>query len=1115
MHRRDRRHTEKKGRESQNDIKKLRRENEQLRHEIWSLRDEYDKLEEILKAQKNRDDSEDYEDRSEAEDKEDAEEAEDCSDYTDEEEEEDECHAKEKDSSGADESNADNETNQEERLENAENQKISSEKMSSSGHRLHVEFDDLSVVDEEEEIKKDREQKDSTSLEEKGSVKQPKEADLLRMKSLNGYQCFPRYSSPVSSGPPSSHFRDRLLEYPSSGRSEFGQTLPFEVSTLLPTQRPILYDDSFPPIGSYEQLGIANLPPGYDQKRGHDRAPYANPVGWQSNVYAQSIGFQTSGNCASDALATQQSIVSPPLMFQPPDQMDPATRSINSSRAASSIRGRPVAEETDSCPRLTDNAAVPSLSRRRNFLQRQLAQFHGESIISRVQGSSESRSTTPAELLSHNGWSFGNSRSGRSARETGIDREQIGCNEIRENLVGLDEHRELGDLFGYVDDRPKHFFAPLSAKIQHVSADSGDKAVPGTANLVDAAASGYFENFGTGKSSSSDKTNSTIISTRHFQTHSQLPPTLLEFIGDKNEKGPADICVNGGVAAFVNGFPGLGINEGLSNTSSDDLLVGDRRHSGGNNSSASKHGSNNPLVKSVSCQDLSSEQMQNSLFEMARTFQADGKCQKLTKSDNTLDNPASKASKPFRSQLNVTLRFPGYNCGAGSTSGSKQPGRNTPETPEIPKLPAIDYRLLNNPFIKSFDRKSGLYGNNNIRGPLGRLLANEASESSSECDKMLQHQASTIDYSSALLTQSFARRLNPDENTIKGTRSYETSSEIESDRHGGLMSAKTTCQVGSIDPRIIGTPGKQRQDYQVTSFEAPNPRSLHTGMGAYEVDPMRLLTGSSATDPLVSNPPKLYRNVPFVPGSPALYCSGSQNALRMFYDNQKHKVPAQTQTSIEDDSTTPVNETTSSRPLLKNVQIPEADNHSSTESPTSTQRKRVLRKERPTQKTSKRPLSPAAQRRRLRKQSSSDITADSRLVEDNKTLNKSRQLGSSKTNTMTTTGSENTEDKNESRSSSSGQESPRKEANRRISTYFNTKKRASLGSVKTTRSFSVDNARDNIGNRHHGETVETTNSERERTNSASSREAVTSKARKSSVSSGKVPWCACWGNGCV
>lgn len=45
----------------QNDIKKLRRENEQLRREIWSLRDEYDKLEEIVKKQKNREESDEPE----------------------------------------------------------------------------------------------------------------------------------------------------------------------------------------------------------------------------------------------------------------------------------------------------------------------------------------------------------------------------------------------------------------------------------------------------------------------------------------------------------------------------------------------------------------------------------------------------------------------------------------------------------------------------------------------------------------------------------------------------------------------------------------------------------------------------------------------------------------------------------------------------------------------------------------------------------------------------------------------------------------------------------------------------------------------------------------------
>lgn len=59
--------------------------------------------------------------------------------------------------------------NQEEQLENAENQKISSEKMSSNMHRLHVEFDDLSVVDEEEELKRDKERKETTPEKGQGN----------------------------------------------------------------------------------------------------------------------------------------------------------------------------------------------------------------------------------------------------------------------------------------------------------------------------------------------------------------------------------------------------------------------------------------------------------------------------------------------------------------------------------------------------------------------------------------------------------------------------------------------------------------------------------------------------------------------------------------------------------------------------------------------------------------------------------------------------------------------------------------------------------------------------------------------------------------------------------
>lgn len=44
-----------------NDIKKLRRENDQLRREIWNLRDEYDRLEAMYKAKHASEDDEEAE----------------------------------------------------------------------------------------------------------------------------------------------------------------------------------------------------------------------------------------------------------------------------------------------------------------------------------------------------------------------------------------------------------------------------------------------------------------------------------------------------------------------------------------------------------------------------------------------------------------------------------------------------------------------------------------------------------------------------------------------------------------------------------------------------------------------------------------------------------------------------------------------------------------------------------------------------------------------------------------------------------------------------------------------------------------------------------------------
>ncbi|XP_021926242.1 uncharacterized protein LOC110833001 isoform X2 [Zootermopsis nevadensis] len=123
----------------QNDIKKLRRENEQLRREIWGLREEYDRLEGLLGKAKRRgqlghtsqDSDSENEEMCEDEDEE----------YDEQEEDDDEC-------SSQCEHSAD--------LDNAENQqKASSSSIRTPGHSrrnsLRVEFDGLSIVDEETE----------------------------------------------------------------------------------------------------------------------------------------------------------------------------------------------------------------------------------------------------------------------------------------------------------------------------------------------------------------------------------------------------------------------------------------------------------------------------------------------------------------------------------------------------------------------------------------------------------------------------------------------------------------------------------------------------------------------------------------------------------------------------------------------------------------------------------------------------------------------------------------------------------------------------------------------------------------------------------------------------
>lgn len=361
------------------------------------------------------------------------------------------------------------------------------------------------------------------------------------------------------------------------------------------------------------------------------------------------------------------------------------------------------------------------------------------------------------------------------------------------------------------------------------------------------------------------------------------------------------------------------------------------------------------------------------------------------KSDSTLDN-VSVSSKPFRSQLTVVL---------------KQPFRRSPspDVPEIPQLPSIDYKLFNNPFLQNFEQA---YQNFPLRtegqSPVTHPLSIQVCESP----------VSGASYSSPVRMQpSFGGSCPPDADC-------------------------TSCKRKDLERPRLTMPDTPKQEYQVTSFETPSPHSLQMPpMTPYELEALRRMP--TGTSPL----PKLYQNVPFVPRGATVFCPGQ----RMYYDAAAAKVPAQTQTSPEDESVTPKS------------QAPEKRRSRKEKSGGSVKEKRA------SQRRSKDPLK---KQNSVAKESARD----------------------------------------ESRSSSPGRESsPRKsglDQTKRVSLHFSAKKRPSISSVRTSRSRSI---------------------ERERTNSVSSREqqpapppAVVmskNKSRRNSTSSGSVPWCACWGNGCV
>ncbi|KAL6446378.1 hypothetical protein ACFW04_001157 [Cataglyphis niger] len=898
----------------QNDIKKLRRENEQLRREIWSLRDEYDKLEEILKRQKNHDESEEYEDRSEEDD--DAQ-----SDFSCNEDEE----KYEENKKTAED------FNQEEQLENAENQKISSEKMSSSLHRLHVEFDDLSVVEEEEELKRDKERKDATPSDDgqrNEAARHPPPSILGPRQLHDNIPFYPATYEPTSSFSGTSYYAECPFEFPST----IDLMLAADTPALLvsPCSR-LQSDPLIPPIGLNTDLDRVTDP----------MLPqiHVPPVGWQNDVVSQKqLPIYASTSVAPIASVTRMQMMRKPDSHSEYQKMIPSSGNSISSDAF-------------------------SLSRR-NASTKPSAKFQTMSAIQ----DSRTQLSNSEEALGKNIC--------RNVTANFIDKKQAMTNGEKNvhNSRIQNQNTEETTVASTMLEKPKHFFAPLPFKLKKQEEESP------TASM---------SHFGTGTSSSSGKTASTIIS--------RINPFVAQ-------KGSADIYVNGAIPCEDENK-----NDTKTFLSTDNLLIVDNRSA-----------TSSQLTKSLSCQNLSSESQ--SIAQQLKLNHVES--QMLTKSDNALDNITNNSSsKPYKSHLNVILKVPQV---------ERTP---SPEAPEVPNLPSIDYRLFRNPFLRNFDKICPSYQTE------PKLPSGTTPLSIQVNDDALPYQYPMPTYGRGVhhFSEKFRTTHLPDQNR----------SLIPGDQ---LMSGK--------------------QDIQVTSFEKPSPCTLIPSATPYDLTTLRRL---NANRYLQSQ--NLHQNVPFIPRG-QFYPRGNE----MYYDNVATKVPAQTQTSLDGDSYHEDEE-----PI------------SASNSPDAQTRKKIIKRDKTLVKD-QRPLSPAAQRR-LKKQSSATST-DTLDSPGKMTRKKPRRLS-------TTTTSDGQEDKNESRSSSSGQDSPRKDQNRRMSAYINSKRRSSQTSLKTSRSGSVDASKDKYTD------SAMLNLEHERTNSVSSREIASAKARKSSTSSGNVPWCACWGNGCV
>lgn len=807
-------------------------------------------------------------------------------------------------------------TKEPEQLENAENQKISTEKMASSAlHRLHVDFDDLSVVDEEEEPKRDKKE---ISSEDNSQFKEEK-SSLSILKSRQLHENVPFYpgayqSSTCLSSP--AYYTECPFKFPST----LNLMMSTEPASMLTTPcSPINADPiiSIDPLLSSVSLGG----PSVDQI--NDQILHAPPAGWQSNVMIPETQVATFGT-TDDNLTSVQTFAG--------------------------IRQ----DQTKPVGQMISGFALPTFHRRK---------IDGSMITNNTINPNVTESTREnMENVVENGWSTNGN--------------------LKDSLDQAKRRKkEESPMSG--SEKPKHFFAPLPSKVKK----QNDESSPTISYL------------GTGNSSSSDKTGSTII----------LKNQLM--------KGSLDVYVNGAVPYednFLN-------NKGEQRTflSTDNLLIENAKSSTGNQ-----------LTKSMSWQDLSTKS------QPVSANQTEGK-QQMTRSDNTLDNISD--SKPYKSYLNVTLKPPR----AEEVPAALEQAAS-PDTPEIPKLPTIDYRLFKNPFLRSFEAAAGYMNQNNITRPLSVQVNDD-----NLCYYPTPHpETSTFKKGMTLFGDKYRQT---DQNRLL----IPTNQLV----NGKLMSPVSKHQI------------------QVTSFERPSPHTLIGPSMPYEFNAGRRLN----PNPYLHGQ-NIYQNVSYFSRG----CSMYPQREMMYYDNLALKVAAQTQTSIDGDS---------------HHEDEHALSHeeSAPSTPNGQRRRRMIRKEKGNV-GKEQTLSPTAQKR-LKKQgsiTSSEVPESPGKMTARK---KTRRLS-----ITTTTTSEGQEDKNESRSSSSGQDSPKKEQLRRVSLYFNAKKRPSLTSMRTVRSGSLDMGREK----------EALNSERERTNSVSSREIGNeAKTRKASTSSGNVPWCACWGNGCI